>query len=1404
MSRLELENSQRCCGWAWISLGLALGLAGEGLRAQSDYLSPPYQFDTLAGYAGSGSRDGVGTAARFDKPYGVAADALGNVYVADTFNSTIRKISPTGETSTLAGIAGVAGIADGPAAEARFNAPFGLAVDAEGNLYIADTNNHLIRRISSEGLVTTLAGAPGAAGADNGVGGAARFRFPGDVAVDAAGNVYVADTDNHTIRLITPEGAVTTFAGTPVAPNEGSTVDGTGSAARFNLPVALALNSEGSQLFVVEQRGQVIRRLTLATAEVITLAGTAGTSGSADGLGTAARFENPGGVTVDAAGNLYVADTLNVTLRRITPAGQVTTIAGLLDQPGQVDGTGSAARFNTPSGLAFAPLSGALYVADTLNSVIRQVDPATAVVTTLAGGLPSRGAVDGLGEDARFFSPRALARDAAGNYYVADRDNHLIRKIDPAGTVSTLAGLAGQAGAQDGVGAGARFNQPAGIAVTPDGSTVYVVELGNHTLRWIDVATGQVGTLAGQAGMPGATDGTGTGARFHSPLGLTLAPSGDLYVADFSNHTLRRVTPAGVVTTFAGTAGATGATDATGAVARFFNPGGIAADSSGHLYVTDFNNHVVRKISPSAAVTTLAGEVGFVGSLDATGTAARFFYPYGVALDNEGFVYVTDYGNHLVRRISPTGVVRTVAGTAQSAGVADGLANAARFSFPQGILVDPDGRILVADTGNNAVRVGSPAPISEITSPLTAAGQVGQAFTPYTIEATLNPILFGATGLPSGLVIDTNTGIISGTPWLAGQYSATISAQNVGGIGTATLVLTVAKGEGTVTLGELSTTFDGLPKSVSVTTVPADLPVVVTYNGSTTPPTDAGLYTVVATLDHPNYAGTATGQLVIGAPVVWSVSTVEVSGNPLVMGEIRGLAVDAEGAIYLSDYTYHVIRKLDISGSLSVISGGLDSPGMVNGVGLAARYEQPTGLALDADGVLWIADSGNHSLRRLAPDGTVTLFAGSGDPFKDGAEDGQGTQARFTSPMSLTVTPSGLLYVGDKDSLNLRSAVMATAQVDTVMTTPGFVFREITGLALAPNGDLYVADRHNNQIWRVQPDGTATVFAGRTTDSAGSSDGLGTAASFYQPWGLAFDANGNLYVADTGNHTIRKITPDGEVTTLVGEAGSPGSTDNIGSLARLNGPASLAFTPNGDLLVGELSGRLRRLTPPVSAPVAPPTFTGPLTSQATSSSTFFSFALETDGQPTDFAATGLPPGLSLDPQTGVVSGVPELSGVYEVEITATNTVGSQSATLTLTIAPPPLTWWNENYFTPQELENPLISGPAADPDGDGIPNLIEYAMGLDPWVADDSEPRLRAELIDGRLEFTYQQLRALEGWRLVVEFSSDLVTWSQGTGNSEVISNEDLDERREQIVVRDARPGSPLAKTFVRLTIQPE
>jgi sugar lactone lactonase YvrE len=677
-----------------------LAVVPSGTIALSESSNGTLQVITAAGNGAPGSADGTG--GEVNHPAGVATDASGNVFIADMLNNKIRKITPNGVVSTFAG-SGNATYQDGTGTAASFNTPSSVATDAAGNVYVADKNNHLIRKITPAGTVSILAGGVNMPGNSEGPGAAARFNYPAGVAVDNSGNILVADSGNHKIRKITPDGVVSTYAGNGTR----GTGNGPTVFSQFNGPVGVTVDAAGN-VFVADAGNNKIRKI--AGGVVSTLAG--GGAGDEYGLvnetGISARFNNPTGVVVDGGGNVFVADKFNHAIRKITSDGVVTTLTG--DGAATfADGLLADARFNSPAGIAIDG-TGNLFIADQNNNRIREVGFLTVVnltVSTLAGNGVA-GFADGAGTIAQFKSPTDITSDAAGNVYVADMQNKRIRKVTPAGVVSTYAGC-NLAGYLDGPAATAQFYMPEGIASDAAGN-IYVVD-GSTVIRKISTAgivstiagaygsntgyvdgpisvarfshpkalavdaagniyvtdysairkittAGQVITIAGK-NVPGYVDSVGTAAAFSDPDGLAVDAAGNIYVADRGNHRIRKITPAGVVTTIGGSGpvgfNGGGYVDGAAATSRFNYPGGVKVDAEGNVYVADGSNNRIRKISPAGNVTTVAGSevILFVtpGFQDGPALSAKFYGPGNIVFGPSGVIYVADGGNNRIRKI---------------------------------------------------------------------------------------------------------------------------------------------------------------------------------------------------------------------------------------------------------------------------------------------------------------------------------------------------------------------------------------------------------------------------------------------------------------------------------------------------------------------------------------------------------------------------------------------------------------------------------------------------------------------------------------------------------------------------------------------------------------------------------
>jgi len=626
--------------------------------------------------------------------------------------------------------------------------------------------------------LTTLAlvaGEPGGLGNIDATGADARFAQPWYLADDGLGHLFVSDGDA-VRRVDEASGAVTTVAGIAYSVDQaGGFVDGPGPVARFNEPSGLACDP-GGVVYVADSGNSAIRTIDAATGEVATLVRASDVGGAF----------TPVGLALDGSGTLYVADFGNIPMAgpshetggaiyRVTvgggAGGAVTLVAGSPGgAPGIVDGTGPAASFGHLRGLAYDGV-GKLYVAD--GCAIRQIDPATGVVVTTT----AEACVDQL---------YGLASDGAGSLYAADGAS-VIRVIATAtGASSTVAGQVGAAGATDGVGPAATFDGPTGVALGNDG-TLRIADTGNFTVRAMVTASAAVTTLAGAPAYASSEDGVGEGARFNGPQGAAFDGAGHLYVADWSDGTIRAVeVGSGAVTTLAGSVGTAGNADGTGAAASFYEPTWVAYDGAGHVFVSDSGNFAIRRVDvATAAVTTvagggyvpeglafdrrgmlyvvdsayssirqidvstgatevLAGTVGRAcGMADGVGTAASFCGPLGLTYDGVGSLYVTD--NQTVRRIElATKRVTTIAGSPGVTGSSDGVGAAALFDQPSALACDGAGNLYVADSFNATVRRIVLA-TDQVTTEIGRAGQYGVVLGPLA-SARLN----GPEGLAAG------------------------------------------------------------------------------------------------------------------------------------------------------------------------------------------------------------------------------------------------------------------------------------------------------------------------------------------------------------------------------------------------------------------------------------------------------------------------------------------------------------------------------------------------------------------------------------------------------------------------------------------------------------------------------
>ncbi len=600
--------------------------------------------NSRAGFSGDG---GPATSAQLNAPQGLAFDAAGNLYIADSANNRIRVVSPQGVITTFAGNGSVSpgggpgAYGDGGAAtSANLHLPMGVDVDASGNVYIADTGDNLVRIVTTGGIINSFAGdSYGSYGGDAGAATSAELHNPSDVILDSKGNVYIADTANALVRQVTTDGIMHTFAGKPGTIGF-SGDNGPATSAGLLAPVALALDSSGN-LFFAEQGDSRIRKVD-TSGNITTVAGNGTANFAGDGgQATIAQLNSPSGLAVDSSGNLYIADSVNLRIRKVA-SGTISTVAGngFLSSSGD-NGPAINAQMDSPQGVA-VDSAGNLYIADTANNVVRRVTRDGIIVRFAGNGTAGFGGDNGAAAGAQLSTPLGLAVSASGNVYIADALNGRVRAVSPAGTITSAGGSTS-------------LGTPAGVAVDASGN-LFVADFANHRVRKV-AADGTVSTVAGSGSQGYAGDGgPATSAQLNLPRGVAVDAAGNLYIADTGNNVVRRVDTKGTISTIAGN-GAAGFTGDGGlaTLAQITNPVAIAVDAAGGVYVTDGAVRV-RKFFPGGPITTIAGNGtrGYSGD-GGLATSAQISGPSAIAVDAAGNVYLADTANNSVRMLQPSG-----------------------------------------------------------------------------------------------------------------------------------------------------------------------------------------------------------------------------------------------------------------------------------------------------------------------------------------------------------------------------------------------------------------------------------------------------------------------------------------------------------------------------------------------------------------------------------------------------------------------------------------------------------------------------------------------------------------------------------------------------------------------------
>eukprot|EP00887_Chlorella_sp_A99_P003284 scaffold9.g3284.t1 len=701
----------------------------------------------------------------------LTADATGGVYIADRDNHRVAYVNTSGHLSNFAGTFGQSGFGGdgGPAGQALFNQPSGVALDAGGNLYIADRGNHRVRKVdAATGNISTFAGSGAASSTTLGLHRlATNMRYPAALAFCPDGSLHIVYALQYVLRVDPVTGTVTATAG-----NGNAGISGEGMLANQSAmtQASAVLCDAANNVYISLPVYGVIRRVNGTTGNWTTFAGMPSQWGYAGdgGPATQAQLDWVQGMALDGGANMWLAeggnraDLLQVMRRIDAGTGIINTVSGTLRVAGYAGDGGpyntTGVKYNNPFGLA-SDGSGGILIADMANHRVRHIDTATGQLSLFAGtGVAGTTGDEGPATTALVVAPRALELDGGGGYYIAERAR--IRHVSPARLITTVVGTGDL-----GVGTDAhaspsatsqRVNYPTALAFDAPNSRLYYSDTLNHRVMYLDLLVGQLYFVAGN-GTPGYAgdgdpawntsgtntwiDGANVWARLDSPAGIALdAATGDVYIADAGNHRVRKVDGASkVITTLAGT-GAPGYSGDGGpaAAAALNTPAGLAFDSgTGDLYIADSGNHVVRRVSPGGAIATVAGNgAQGRGGDGGPATAASLSTPSAVALDPGGTLLVADTGNNVVRAVSLGGTISTAVGSG-AAGFAgdDGPPLTAQLSAPRGIAVDSAYAMYIADTGNN--RPAALAPTAQPPTPIAPAA------IPASAQSTAQPVELG-------------------------------------------------------------------------------------------------------------------------------------------------------------------------------------------------------------------------------------------------------------------------------------------------------------------------------------------------------------------------------------------------------------------------------------------------------------------------------------------------------------------------------------------------------------------------------------------------------------------------------------------------------------------------------------
>ncbi len=803
------------------------------------------------------------------RPFGVAQDSAGNIYIADADDNRVFGIGVDGKITPIAGT-GEAGFSGdkGAATDAQLDSPRALRLDGKGGLLIGDYNNNRIRKVVlATGTITTVAG-NGKFPSSGDKGPATQAGLdPNDFALDAAGNIYIADNLNNRIRKVSvTDGTITSIAGAGIAGDAGDT--GPAVSAALDGPTGISVDSQGIVYFA-DYYNDRVRMVNQKTGIIDTFAGTGFLGiGGDEGPARMADLALVLGTAVEANGNVLILGFNNI--RRVTVAdGKIHFVCGSTDVLGFSGDGGlvSSAVFAFPLYVA-AAANGDILLSDTGNFRVRRIR--SNVINTVAG----RSIDDGIPATTAFLNaPVSAIPDGKGGFLISDTGDNRIRDVSAAGVISNVFGN-GVRGTDPG-----ELDSPGDVAMDAAGN-LFIADTGNDRVLRIAQGATQPTVVAGGNGTGYSGDGSfASRARLDSPSSVAVDAAGNLFIADYGNARVRKVDTDGNITTVAGSGIATFGADGGAATAAGVSPIGIAIDSAGNLLIADSINNRVRKVDMKThIITTIAGS-GLPGSTGDGGlaTLARLNDPEGVAVDAAGTVYIADSGNHLLRAVTGT-TIRTVAGTGASQSQAESGSSVGVNLDPVGVTAAPDGSIYIADFGNDRIRkmlAAKPALLS-ISFGDGQSGSPGSSV-PLSVKVT------ETSGVPvAGVTV--NFTVVSGSATLSGASALTDPT------GVASVKATFGTAPGPVKVSAVSAGLTGVTFNLTAVAPSAPTPTIgtggLTGAGLSVPSVNALSSNGIASIFGSNFGAgptfrkVGTADLVGGGvPTNFAGICVEVSGT---------------------------------------------------------------------------------------------------------------------------------------------------------------------------------------------------------------------------------------------------------------------------------------------------------------------------------------------------------------------------------------------------------------------------------------------------------------------------------------------------------------------------------------------